>query len=110
MRGEARWKVRHDPVTPEDLLNHLRARLGDEMGQAAWLILDEALSGERLYWPRSISRALRARAAYEMRSNGQSITAVCARLNLSRASVHRLVKAELLRRRRTMSQDLAKTG
>jgi hypothetical protein len=95
-------------ATPEDLLTRLRAHLGDEIGGRAWLILDEALSGERLYWPRSIGRALKARAVYEMRSGGRTIAEVADTLHLQRRTVERLYAAELRRRRRKNASELGK--
>lgn len=95
-------------MTPEDLLTRLRAELGDEVGGHAWMILDEALSGKKLYWPKRVRKALQARTVHQMRSNGRSWTAVCAALRVSRSTGIRLYRLEC-RRLRTMCQDLPKT-
>ena len=95
-------------MTPEDLLHLLREALGEAAGDRAWLVLDEALSGSRLYWPKAIGRALNARSVYELRSSGRSVTAIMATMNLPRRQVERLYRAELTRRR-TMRQSLPKT-
>jgi len=96
-------------MTPEDVLAALCHALGDDEGSRAWLVVDGVMAGQRIYWPRRIGRDLTARAVYEMHKDGKSITAICARVNLSRATVYRLIKAELIRHRR-LSQDLPKTG
>lgn len=94
-------------MTPEELLDRLREALGPEIGGRAWEIVDDALSGTRLYWPRRIRRANQARAVYGMRSAGRSVTAIMAAMHLPRRQVERLYRAELMRLR-TMRQSLPK--
>ncbi len=93
--------------TPEALRTLLEERLGEKEGEAAWFVLLEALEGRRFYWPKAVRRAHLARTVYEWRTGGKSVTAIMAGLQMSRSTVERLYKAELMRRR-TMRQTLAK--
>lgn len=95
-------------TTPEELLDRLCEALGPEVGGRAWEIVDDALSGSRIYWPRRIHRELLARTVYQMRSDGRSVVAIMAAMRLPRRQVERLYRAELMRLR-TMRQPLPKT-
>lgn len=99
-------------VTPEEILTALEAQFANTPTTAAtvWLWMVEHLQGQRTNWTTRTVRALEARAVYEMKSGGRSTTAIMATLRLPKRQVQRLYRSELLRRRNSMRQNLAKTG
>ena len=94
--------------TPEDLLKILQATLGEEAGQAAWIALDEVLSGHRLYWPQRIRRELLARVVYERRSHGHHPLTIARSLKVTVRTVQRIYRWEMEQRR--LRHALAKDG
>lgn len=93
-------------MTPEAILTELRARLGAEVGEAAWMVLLDLLEGRRLYWPMAVRRRLLARQVYEAR--GEHPLSLARKLGVSRRTVERMLAAEK-RRRGRMRRALPKT-
>lgn len=84
-------------MSPWDLYRRLVEVFGEAHARRVFGVLDEALSGQLLYWPKAVRRQLRDEAILALRSQGLSNRSIALKVGTSKRTVERVIKRHLKR-------------
>ena len=82
-------------MTPWTIYGRLVETIGEDQARRVFVLLDEMLAGQLLYWPKAVRRKLRDEMILALRSQGFSTRSIALKAGTKKRTVERVIKAHL---------------